>query len=94
MLQPRREPDLLQEPLGAERLGELWVEDLERHQPVVPEVVRQVDRGHPPAAELALDRVAIAKGFDELGGRLAARSGRWGRRPSESAERRGPAAQP
>ena len=66
MLQPRGEPDLLQEPLGAERLGELRVENLERHEPVVPEVVRQVDRGHPPAAELALDGVAIPECFDEL----------------------------
>jgi hypothetical protein len=28
---------------------------------VVPQVLRQVDRGHPPAPELALERVAVGQ---------------------------------
>ena len=60
MLEPGGEPDLAQEPLGAERGGELGVQHLERDRPVVPEVLREVDRGHAAAAELALERVAVA----------------------------------
>ena len=43
--------------------GELGVEHLERDRPVVLEVAREVHRGHAPAAELALDRVAVAQTF-------------------------------
>ena len=53
--------DLPQEALGAERGGELRVQDLQRDRPVVLEVVGEVDRGHPPAPELALDRVAVGQ---------------------------------
>ena len=51
--------DLAQEPLGAERVGEFGVEDLDRHGAVVLEVVREVDGGHAAVAELALDAVAV-----------------------------------
>ena len=64
MLQPGGEPDLAQEPLGAERGGELGVQHLERDLAVVLEVVREVDRGHAAAAELALERVAVGQGAD------------------------------
>jgi hypothetical protein len=39
------------------------LEDLEGDRPVVLEVPGQVDRGHPAAAELALERVVILKGI-------------------------------
>ena len=55
-LQPRGELDLAQEPLGAQRRGELGAEHLERDLAVVLEVVREVDGRHAAAAELALDR--------------------------------------
>ena len=58
MLQPRGEPDLALEPLGTEGGGELGMQHLERDRPVVPEVPGEEDRGHPPAPELALERVA------------------------------------
>ena len=38
------------------------MQHLERHRPVMLEVVREVDRGHPAAPELALERVAVGQG--------------------------------
>ena len=68
MGQPGGEADLALEALGAERGGELWAEDLERHRTVVTEIARQVDRGHAPAAELTLDRVPALQGGAQFGG--------------------------
>ena len=62
MLEPGGEPDLALEPLGAERGGELRVQHLERDRAVVPEVVREVDRRHAAAAELALEPIAVGEG--------------------------------
>ena len=42
------------------------MQHLERDRPVVPEVAGEVDRGHPAAAELALEHVALAEGLAEL----------------------------
>ena len=61
MLEPGGEADLALEALGAERGGELGMQDLEGDRPVVAEVVGEVDRGHAAAAELALDRVAAGE---------------------------------
>ena len=71
MLEPGGELDLALEPLGAEGGGELGVEHLERDRPVVPEVAREIDRGHAPAAELALERVAVAQPFAQSRYRVA-----------------------
>ena len=57
--------DLALEPLGPERRGQLGQEDLQGHRAVVLEVLRQEDRGHAPAPELALERVAVAQGVAE-----------------------------
>ena len=61
MLQPGREADLPLEALGAEAGGEMLVEELERDRPVVTEVLRQPNRGHAAAPELALEGVAVAQ---------------------------------
>jgi hypothetical protein len=61
MLQPGGEADLALEALGAEAGGQVQVEELERDRSVVPEVLGEPDRGHPPAAELALEGVAVAQ---------------------------------
>ena len=61
MLQPGGEADLALEALGPERGGQLGVEHLERHRPVVPEVLGEIDRGHAAAPELALERVAVGQ---------------------------------
>ena len=65
MLQPGGGLDLAQKPLGAERRGELGVEDLDRHRSVVLQVLRQKHRRHAPTTQLPLDRVAVSEGLTE-----------------------------
>jgi hypothetical protein len=67
VLEPGREPDLSEEPLGAERPSELGVQDLEGDGAVVAEVVRAVDRRHAAAAELGVETVAAGEGLRESG---------------------------
>ena len=54
---------LPKEALGTQRRGQLGMEDFECDRAVVPQVAREPDRGHAPAAELALERVPIAQPF-------------------------------
>ena len=61
VLQPGGELDLSLEALGAQRLGQVGVEHLERDRPLVAEVLGQVHDGHAAAAELPLERVASAQ---------------------------------
>jgi hypothetical protein len=58
VLQPGGEADFALEALGAERPGQLGVEDLEGDGSVVLEVGGEEDRGHAAPAELAKDGVA------------------------------------
>jgi hypothetical protein len=73
MLKASGELDLVLEALRAERCSELGVEDLERHQAFVLEIAGEVNRGHTPTTELALERVAVGQGslkpFQGLGQR-------------------------
>ena len=62
VLELRREPDLAQEPLGAEEGGKFRAEHLDCDQAVVLQIASEIDRGHPAATEFALDRVAARKG--------------------------------
>ena len=55
--------DLLHKALGAERMGQLLVQDLEGDSAIVPEIARQVDSSHAAPAELALEQVAVAEGI-------------------------------
>ena len=66
MAQLGRELDLAQESLGAQRLPDLMLQHLDRDVAVVPEVAREVDRGHTAHAEFALDAVAIDEGSREV----------------------------
>ena len=59
MIEAGGDLDLAEEAVGAERGGELGVEDLERDGAVVLAVVGQVHGGHAAAAELALDVVLV-----------------------------------
>ena len=68
MLEPCGEPDLAQEPVGAETGGQLGPEDLDRNRAIVAEVVRAVDHGHAAAAELPLDPVAVGERGGKAGG--------------------------
>ena len=61
MLEAGGKPDLAKETLGHERSGDFGVQDLERHKPVVPEVMRQIYRGHSPPPELAIEPVVIGE---------------------------------
>ena len=58
VLQPGGDLDLPEEPVAADGGGELRPQHLYRDFAVVLEVLGQIDRGHAPAAELALQRVA------------------------------------
>jgi hypothetical protein len=60
MLQPGAELDLAEEAIGPDGLGQLRMEHLQGDRTLVTEVMRQVDHGHPTAAELALDAVVDA----------------------------------
>ena len=57
MLEPGGRLDLAQEALRPELRGALPAQDLERDWPPVPHLVREVDRRHPAAPDLALDHV-------------------------------------
>ena len=59
MIQTRGDLDFSQESVGAELRRHLREEHLDRDRAVVPHVARAVDGGHAPAAQLALDRVAV-----------------------------------
>jgi len=63
MLEAGGELDFPEKALGAERMGQLLVQDLEGDGPLVPEITRQVDRSHAALAELALEQVTIAEGI-------------------------------
>ena len=58
--------DLALEALGAEGRAQLGPQDLQRDPAVVLQVFGEVDRGHPAAAELALDPVALGQGSLEV----------------------------
>ena len=61
VLQPGGELDLALEALGAERVGQVGVQHLERDRPVVPQVLGEEDRGHAAPPELALEGVGCGK---------------------------------
>ena len=65
VLEPGGEPNLGEEPLGAERPSELGVQDLEGDGAVVAEVVRAADCRHAAAAELGVEAVAAGEGLRE-----------------------------
>jgi hypothetical protein len=59
VIEPGGQVDLAEEALWTQSSGELRVEQLQRDPPVMLEVLGEVDRGHPPAPELALEHVAL-----------------------------------
>ena len=66
MVEPRGDPDLPEEALGAEHFGKPSLQHLERDHPVVPEIAREIDHGHSAVAHLALDRIAAGQGGLQL----------------------------
>ena len=67
MLQVGGGLDFAQEPLGADDGGELRPQHLDRHLPVMPQVLGEVDRSHPPLAEFVEEAVAVGQGSGEAG---------------------------
>ena len=79
MIQPRRELDLAQKPLPAERLGKVAVQHLDGDVTPVLAIVRKVDGGHPALAELAAELVSVGEELGSMhGGKV--RCGRWSAR--------------
>ena len=68
MVEAGGEPDLREEALATEHRGELRTQNLERDLPAVLHVPGEVDGGHAPAPELALERVAITEDVGQCGG--------------------------
>ncbi len=62
VVEPGRDLDLPEKPLGSEGGGQLGMQDLERDEPVVLDVAGQVDGRHPAATELPLEGVAVLEG--------------------------------
>ena len=61
MIEPRRDLDLGEEPLGAEHGAQLRAEDLEGDFAIELAIAGEVDDGHAARAEFALDDVAIVE---------------------------------
>src|SRR5262249_3731491 len=61
VLQVGRDADLAQESVGAEYCAELGIQNLERDEPVMSGVAREVDSGHAAASELPLDGISIGE---------------------------------
>jgi hypothetical protein len=57
-----RDLDFAKEPFGTERHRQLGPQDFDRHPPVVPEIVGEVDRSHSSPANLADYTIAGGQG--------------------------------
>ena len=67
----RRDLDLAEKPLRAERGGQLGPEDLYRDLAVVLEVLGKIDRCHPAAADLTPDGIAVGESGSQTLGDVA-----------------------
>lgn len=70
MLQLCRDLHLAQEPFGSKRRGQIGLQDLDSHLPVVTEVPRQEDRRHPAGAGFAHDLVPAREGPIQVSGEV------------------------
>ena len=66
--EPRDDLDLFQEPLGAERGGELGPQHFERDDAVMLLVIGEVDRGHAAAAKQVAELITVRESSGEVGG--------------------------
>ena len=67
MLETSGDLNLAEKALRTECGDELLAQELDGNQPAVLEVAGKVDGGHSPAAELALDHVAVAQRISQFG---------------------------
>ena len=75
-----RDLDLLEEPPGADRVGQLGLEDLDGHLPPVLHILGEEHCRHAAVAELALDPVSAGKCFSQAGQRVGHRSSAYAAR--------------
>src|SRR5690349_25087421 len=68
VVQVCRGPDLGEEPVGTDNGGKLGAQDLDGDFPVVPQVLGEIDGGHPALPELAVDGIAAGQGASEWQG--------------------------
>jgi hypothetical protein len=76
--------DFTLEALRAQAGSQLGVQDLESDMPAVLDVPREIDSGHSPAAELALDPVAVAQSVSQFRSCLWDHGETWAKGPSQS----------
>jgi hypothetical protein len=62
MLELCSDLDLAEESVWAERNGQLGAQHLYRNLAMMPEVLGQIDRGHPSASDLALNAITVCEG--------------------------------
>ena len=62
MLEASGDLNLPEKALRTECGNQLLAQKLDGNEPAVLEVLGEVDRGHPPAAQLPLEAVAVAEG--------------------------------
>jgi hypothetical protein len=65
VLEVRRDVDLVQKPPGTQDGRKLGLEHLDRDLSAVLQVLGQVDRRHPTAADLPLDGIAVGEDLPE-----------------------------
>jgi hypothetical protein len=65
MLQLRGRADLLEESIGAEQRCQIRMQHVQGDAAIVPDIVREPDRGQASGAELALDDVSVAQRLRE-----------------------------
>ncbi len=65
MVELRGEVDLGEEALSTKYRGQLGSEHLERHLPLVLQVLGEIDRRHPALAEFSVEAVAVGEGGSE-----------------------------
>ena len=90
--------DLAEEPVRAERGGEVGTEDLHRHLAVVLEVLGEVHRRHAALTQLALEAIAVGEGghqaIEQLGHAVHAPFGRTVARPTAQRDEARPGSDP
>jgi hypothetical protein len=76
VLNATREPDLANEPVNANRAGQLGVQDLDCHGAIVTLIVGEPDGGHAALPKLSLDQVPVRQfGFESLAHRTTSSQG-------------------
>ena len=63
MLQPREESNLALKSLGRRGIADVGPEDLDGHQPFVPDISGEQHHRDPAVAELTLELVAVTEHF-------------------------------